>query len=259
MSVAVAVLAALTVGALAWTPNLWRPRRTGVIRQPRAGGSGPLSKLGRWVRRWDPLDRWLGHDITDSGLALALVFLAPAVALAPAMLAVGPCALAGVVVRRRRARIRVELADLERGLPDVIDLISLGVGAGLTLRHSLTHGVAWFPAPFREVFGLCVRRNADGEPLVESLDHCVPLLGDPCRPLLRVLIAAERDGAALLPALERAGQEARRRRRVQAEERARKVPVAMLFPLVLCVLPAFALLSIVPLLLGTLADLELPG
>ena len=36
----------------------------------------------------------------------------------------------------------------------------------------------------------------------------------------------------------------------RAEEAARRVPVKLLFPLVLCVLPAFALLTVAPLLAG---------
>ena len=37
------------------------------------------------------------------------------------------------------------------------------------------------------------------------------------------------------------------------------MPVLMLFPLVFCILPAFCLLTVVPLLIGTVADLRLPS
>ena len=50
-----------------------------------------------------------------------------------------------------------------------------------------------------------------------------------------------------------------RTRRVAAEEAARRIPVTMLFPLVMCVLPAFALLTVVPILAATLGDLRLPA
>jgi tight adherence protein C len=46
-------------------------------------------------------------------------------------------------------------------------------------------------------------------------------------------------------------------RRRRAEEAARRVPVKLLFPLVLCVLPAFALLTVAPLLAGALGSLRL--
>jgi hypothetical protein len=46
-------------------------------------------------------------------------------------------------------------------------------------------------------------------------------------------------------------------RRRRAEEDARRLPVQLLFPLVLCVLPAFGLLAVVPLLLASLQSLQL--
>jgi len=76
------------------------------------------------------------------------------------------------------------------------------------------------------------------------------------RPLV-VLIAATRDGAPLAASLERAAGEARLARRRAAETRNRKLPVLMLLPLVLCVLPAFALLTLVPLVVGSLHDLSI--
>jgi pilus assembly protein TadC len=55
--------------------------------------------------------------------------------------------------------------------------------------------------------------------------------------------------------LERVAEQARDVRRRHAEESARRVPVQLLFPLVACVLPAFVLLTVVPLLAGTLRSL----
>lgn len=246
-------------GAVLWPRTRPRPVRFGTRAHSRTPMPVWLGSTGRLVKRWGPLGDWLGDDVGDAAVGAVVISSVVLVVVATPLAPAAPCGLALVVIRRRRSRLRTEMMLVIRGLPDVVDLIALGVGAGLTFRHALAHAVAWMPAPFCLVFAEALHRSADGESLIRSLDWCEPRLGEPSRPLLRVLIAAERDGAALLPALERAADEARRQRRVQAEERARKVPVTMLFPLVLCVLPAFALLTVVPLLLGTLADLELPG
>lgn len=252
-------LSVVGASAVLWPPAHLRTESVDARPVLTRRSPGWLARIGGLVRRWRLLSTWLGDDVSDSTLGAGAITAAAMGAVAPPLMLVVPSGLALVVVRRRRERLQAAANEVMRGLPDVIDLLSLGVGAGLTLRHALAHAVPWMPSPFAAVFEEALQRSNEGEPLARSLGRCESRLGDPARALLRVLMAAERDGVALLPALERAGDEARRKRRVRAEERARKVPVTMLFPLVVCVLPAFALLTIVPLLLGTLADLELPG
>ncbi len=101
------------------------------------------------------------------------------------------------------------------------------------------------------------RRVTHGERLTDALPELLSALGESMRPLVSALVSAERDGAPLRLPLERAAEVARDVRRRRAEESARRVPVQLLFPLVACVLPAFALLTVVPLLAGTLQTLSL--
>jgi pilus assembly protein TadC len=71
-------------------------------------------------------------------------------------------------------------------------------------------------------------------------------------PLADVLATSARLGVPATPSLARLGSEVRADVRRRAEARARAVPVTLLFPLVLCVLPAFALLTVVPALIDGL-------
>ena len=77
------------------------------------------------------------------------------------------------------------------------------------------------------------------------------------RPLVAALVASERYGAPLSSGLERLAVDVRRERRHRAEEAARRIPVKLLFPLVGCTLPAFALLTVAPLVAGALRSLRL--
>jgi tight adherence protein C len=70
------------------------------------------------------------------------------------------------------------------------------------------------------------------------------------------LADSSRHGTALGPSLDRLAIEARTARRHRAEERARRVPILLLFPLVTCTLPALGLLTIAPLAVGALRDLR---
>lgn len=160
-----------------------------------------------------------------------------------------------VVVRRRRRAATDDHADVVRALPEVVDLVLVGVGAGLTPRETLHRCQSWLPDPFAEAVAGALSRAASGATFADALDRGMTPLGDRVRPLVAALNAGERDHAMLAPSLLRVSDEARRQRRVAAQERARRVPVAMLGPLLLCVLPSFALLTLAPLILGSLSDL----
>lgn len=248
----VAALVSLAAAALTRRPARIRglKRSASARRDP-----APVGWLASAIRRFLPLDAAVG-DLT------LLAFLATALGLlvASPVLALLPVAVL-VVVSSHRKRSTVAAAGMatDRALPEVIDLIILGVGSGLTSRHSLEMSLPWLQAPFSSAISEAIRRSNGGEAFAIALEVATTELGPAARPLVNTLIASETDGAALLPALLRVSDEARRRRRVEAENRARRVPVLMLFPLVLCILPAFALLTVVPLLIGTLTELELPG
>ena len=71
-------------------------------------------------------------------------------------------------------------------------------------------------------------------------------LGPAVRPLVTALVSTTRAGAPLAPALQRLADTERRRQRREAETRVRRLPVLLLAPLVGLVLPAFVVLTIVP-------------
>ncbi|MDE0267470.1 MAG: type II secretion system F family protein [Acidimicrobiaceae bacterium] len=160
---------------------------------------------------------------------------------------------------RRSKRLKLHEMLVERGLPEVVDLLALIVAAGIPTITAFSVIAARTPEPFRSELAEMVQRFTAGEPFVESLRRLHTSLGNGVASLVHAISAAEIDGVPLRPALERVSSEAHRRRRVRAEEAARRVPVFMLFPLVFCILPAFCLLTIVPLLLGAAADLHLKG
>jgi tight adherence protein C len=95
-----------------------------------------------------------------------------------------------------------------------------------------------------------------GRRLADALAEVPDRLGEPVRPLLASLVAAERYGGPLLDRLVRLADDARADGRRRAEEAARRIPVTLLFPLVFCTLPAFALLTVAPLLAGGLRSLR---
>jgi tight adherence protein C len=97
----------------------------------------------------------------------------------------------------------------------------------------------------------------DGERFADALDRLSAHLGPIGQALVDSLAAADRYGLPLAPVLERLAFEARQQRRRDADAAARELPVRLAMPLVLCTLPSFVLLAIVPLLLGALSSLHI--
>ena len=257
------VLAAVAVllSAAAGTPPPVRIHRLAARRRsagpPRLGlvatGDRLLSAVGRRLRAGagrpalPALDRRWGV----AGLALAVGSVSPGLA------AVGAAALLVLPTVAARREERRTTAAVRSALPEAVDLIRLGIDAGLTPNLALAEAAPWTPPPLGPALDRALDQAASGRPLADALGGLAHDLGEPVRPLTAALVATERDGAPLAPTLERLALEVRRDRRRRAEEAARRLPVKLLFPLVLCTLPAFALLTLVPLVAGVLSSMRL--
>ena len=159
--------------------------------------------------------------------------------------------------RRRRKR---ERAAIEADLPEVVDLLRMCVGAGLTVSLAVQAVARRADGPVARALGQAAATSRDrGRRLADELDALTDpkALGEPVRSLVGVLAGCERYGHAIGPALERLAAECRADERRRAEAAARRVPVLLLFPLVTCILPAFALLTVAPLLANALGALRL--
>ena len=242
----------------------WRhrpvPARVRALAESGAGGGvrpthpALSERLGRWVlaragRRPTALDaRRMGTAVLA---AVAFLPVLPAAALPAAVVAwAAPGALARRAERRR-------LAALAADLPDVVDLLVLAVGAGLTVHLALAKVSVRAAGPLAAELRHTLEQVALGRRLADALDDLPLRAGEAMRPLVGALVASERYGAPLVAGLERLADEVRRDRRRRAEEAARKVPVKLLFPLVTCTLPAFGLLTVAPLIASAVRSLRL--
>jgi len=143
-----------------------------------------------------------------------------------------------------------------RELPEVVDLLTVAVAGGLTVPLAVAAVADRVPGLVAAEFDRCVSDASLGRRLADELDKVPDRLGDASRPLVRALVAAERYGTPIVDALARVSADLRTERRRQAEIAARRLPVKLLFPLVACVLPAFVLLTVVPILAGSIQGLR---
>lgn len=229
-----------------------RPARPVADRGP-APRAEPVRALGRLLRRLarrhepDPsLERTVGR--------VALATLAALPLLPPLAIAIG----GGSFLRHRLARVR-RRRDLERAvadtLPDAVELLLLCCGAGIALPLAQPLVADHLPEPLGPALRAAHTATGAGLPRADGLHLELGRLGDRATALAHVLSDHLRYGVALAPALERLGLELRLDRRRRAEQDARRVPLRLLGPLIACVLPAFGLLTVVPLLVASLRSL----
>ncbi len=213
-------------------------------------------RVGKAVlrRRGQPPDadaatcRRLGTALLAGVAALPVL---PAVAVPMALVV---WATPGLKAKRRERR---RLAALAADLPDVVDLLVLAVGAGLTVHLAVRSVARRAPGPLGAELARACDDVSLGRRLADALDDLPARAGEATRPLVAALLASERYGAPLGPSLERLAHEVRADRRRKAEEAARKIPVKLLFPLVSCTLPAFGLLTVAPLIASAVRSLRL--
>jgi tight adherence protein C len=185
------------------------------------------------------------------GWSLLGLLLSPALAVA---LGVGRWVLGGASARSHH-RQRDE--RIVRELPEVVDLLVLGLSAGLSVPKAIAAAAELATGVVATSLCHALGRVEMGGRLADALESLPSLEGGALRPLVRSLAASERYGVALLPALERLAVDVRAQRRRQAEVMARRLPVKLLFPLVLCILPAFALLTVVPVVASSLRSVQI--
>lgn len=155
-------------------------------------------------------------------------------------------------VRRRTRAAR----DIVHDLPDALDLLVLSIRAGYLPAQAIVEIIPFLPRPLQPSFTAVDEAMRGGDRFADALGRLRAQLGPVVQPLVDSLSAADRYGLPLAPVLERLSLEARQQRRRDTEAAARELPVRLAMPLVLCTLPSFVLLAIVPLLLGALSSLH---
>ena len=155
--------------------------------------------------------------------------------------------------RDRRARIKALHADV----PQLLDLLAAGSTAGLSAEASFRQAVACLHGPLGDDLGAVMRSVDLGVPWREALADHVDRSGDPdLARTVAVLARTETLGVPLRDATHELAAAVRDARRAATLERARTAPVKMLFPLVFLILPAFLLLTVVPVLITTVRAID---
>jgi tight adherence protein C len=151
--------------------------------------------------------------------------------------------------RRRRVAVDAEI-------PQLLDLLAAGSSAGLAAPLALRRAAEGLAGPLADEVRATVRSVDLGARWRDELTALADRLDLPdLRRTVAALTHTESLGASLAQATAELAASVRQSRRAASSERARTAPVKMLFPLVFLVLPAFLLLTVVPVLLTTVRSI----
>ena len=149
-----------------------------------------------------------------------------------------------VVARQVKQRQK----QIQNGLPDALDLLIVSLEAGLALDQAILRcseelAIA-YPALSHELQMVNIETRA-GKPRIEALKNFATRTQvDDARALVAMLVQTDRFGTSVAQALRTHAEESRIKRRQRAEEKAAKLSVKLIFPLVFCLLPAFFVVAV---------------
>jgi len=149
-------------------------------------------------------------------------------------------------ISRRQERLRLSL-------PDALDLMVVSVEAGLGLDQAVQNVSRELTVAHPEIgeeLGLVTLEMRAGKRRAEALRNLAQRTREPeLRKLTAILIQSDRFGTSMAEALRTHSEFMRVRRRQEAEERAAKVGVKLVFPIFFFILPSMLVVAAGPGLL----------
>jgi tight adherence protein C len=200
-------------------------------------------------------DRLLGTQALSAvGLSFVMLWLMKLAGASSALLlllAVGTAVIGWMLpmlIVNSRARQRRE--QVERGLPDLIDLLVVTLEAGLSFPQSLRLASSKIKEPLASEVRLTLQEQNMGLTLVEALDHLLGRIDTPgVRMFSRSISQGETMGVSTGQIMRNLAVELRKRQRAYAEERAQKAPVKILFPIMFLIMPALFIVLLLPVMI----------
>jgi tight adherence protein C len=147
-------------------------------------------------------------------------------------------------------KIKTRQKKMERGLPDVLDLLIICIEAGLSLDQATARTAEELKKAQPELcdeFGILVLEQRAGRARSEAWKHLSERTGvESIRNLVSVLVQSEQFGTSVAKTLRVHSDTMRTKRIQQVEEMAAKTSVKLVFPLVFFIFPALFLVTLGP-------------
>ena len=145
---------------------------------------------------------------------------------------------------------------IQKSLPDLLDLLYISVEAGLGFDMALKKAAEKMPGPLSDEINKAMEDIAKGRDRQDALRGIVRRTGvDDLNTFITAVIQSEQLGTNIASMLRIQSSVMRQKRRQRAEEKAMKIPIKMLFPLVFFMFPALFVVILGPAVINIIETL----
>ena len=145
-------------------------------------------------------------------------------------------------------------AQIQKGLPDAMDLLVIAVDAGLGFDAALARVTDKYKNALSDMFAKVLREVSLGRPRLEAMDEMGRQSGvDDLHNFIQAIIQSEQFGTGIGKILRIQADEMRRKRRQRAQEMGAQATLKMLLPMVGCIFPTLWIVLLGPAALILLA------
>ena len=136
---------------------------------------------------------------------------------------------------------------MQRALPDALDLLSITVEAGLGFDAAVARVARQAGGPLGEELHRVLQEMQIGKSRSDALRDLADRTSIPeLKSFVLAMVQADIFGISIAKVLQVQAREMRIKRRQRAEEQAQKVPVKIVFPLILCIFPSLFIVLLGP-------------
>ena len=144
-------------------------------------------------------------------------------------------------------KVDARRAEIQKGLPDAMDLLVIAVDAGLGFDAALARVTDKYKNALSEQFAKAMREVSLGRPRLEALDEMGRSSGvEDLHNFIQAIIQSEQFGTGIGKILRIQADEMRRKRRQRAQEKAAQATLKMMLPMVGCIFPTLWIVLLGP-------------
>jgi tight adherence protein C len=149
-----------------------------------------------------------------------------------------------------KQKVDTRRAEIQKGLPDALDLLVICVDAGLGFDAALARVTDKYRNALSELLTKALREVSLGRPRLEALDEMGRSSGvEDLHNFIQAVIQSEQFGTGIGKILRIQADEMRRRRRQRAQERGAQATLKMMLPMVGCIFPTLWIVLLGPAVL----------